>query len=152
MVNRSAKLSLVYLPRLHNIFGNMLPKKMLAKRHGFIIQVPTMVISFQHHTHIVHRYRCRLGYIYPHYYKTISDHKRLLVRLLQSCELGKECWGLHCGLDFIRPCCQCWYHKQKQPSDRSPIDLVVSMTGIYKHTDVKLIKKRPRKMLINLLD
>ena len=27
----------VYLPHLHNVVGNMLPKEMVAKRHGFLV-------------------------------------------------------------------------------------------------------------------
>ena len=33
----------VYLPPLHNIVGNSLPNKMVAKIHGFIFLVVTMI-------------------------------------------------------------------------------------------------------------
>ena len=56
----------VYLPNLHNIVGNMLTKKIVAKRHGFIVQGATRILRVQHHTHVVQNYRCSFGYPDPH--------------------------------------------------------------------------------------
>ena len=56
----------VYITHLQNIVGNMLPKKMAAKRNSFLIQVATRIFRIQHHTHVVHKYRCGFGYLDPH--------------------------------------------------------------------------------------
>ena len=56
----------VYLPHLHKIVGNMLPNKMVDKRHNFPDQGANMICRIQHHTHIVYKYRCRFGYFYLH--------------------------------------------------------------------------------------
>ena len=52
----------VYLHHLHNIVSNILPNKMVGKSHSFIVQGATGISRVQHHTHVVHKYRCRFGY------------------------------------------------------------------------------------------
>ena len=56
----------VCIPRLLNIDGNILTNKMVAKHHCFLVQGATRICRVQHHTHVVHNYRCRFGYIDPH--------------------------------------------------------------------------------------
>ena len=45
----------VYLPHLHNVFGNMLPDKMIGKRHSFVVQDATSIFCVQHHIHVFHK-------------------------------------------------------------------------------------------------
>ena len=55
----------VYIPHFHKKIGNMLSNKMVAKRHGFLVQGATRIRRVQHHTHVVHKYRLRFGCIDP---------------------------------------------------------------------------------------
>ena len=98
----------VYLPHLHDIYGNMIPNKMVAKRHGFIVHGDTRIFRIQHHTHIVHKYRCGFLYLDPHQSKVVPEHNIILYIILQCFELGSKCWGLHHGLEFWWPCCESW--------------------------------------------
>ena len=43
------------LSHLHNIVGNMLPNKMVAKCHGFLVQGATRIFRGKNHTHVVHK-------------------------------------------------------------------------------------------------
>ena len=81
----------VYLPHLHNIVVNMLPNKMVANRHCFIDQDSNRISRVQHHTHVVHKYMCRFGYLITHLFKMVLDHNRLIDSLLWRCELGTKC-------------------------------------------------------------
>ena len=81
----------VYLPHLHKIVGNMLPNKMVYKRHGLLVQGATRISSVQHHTNVVHKYRCSFRYLNPHKSKVVPDHNTLLNSLLQRCKLGTKC-------------------------------------------------------------
>ena len=36
----------MYLPHLHNIVGNMIPKKMVDKRHGLLFRVIPVFVAF----------------------------------------------------------------------------------------------------------
>ena len=45
----------VYLPHLHNIVGKMLPNKMVAKLHGFLVQGAARIRRVEHHIHVVHK-------------------------------------------------------------------------------------------------
>ena len=80
-----------YLPHLHNIVGNILPNKMVSKRHNFLVQDATMVSLIQHQTNFVPKYMCRFIDIDTYSYKVILEHNRLLDSLLQRCEIGTEC-------------------------------------------------------------
>ena len=130
----------VYLPHLHNIFGNMLLKKMVAKCHNFLVQGDARIFCVQHNTNVVHKYRCGFGYLDPHWSKVVPEHNRLLKILLKRCEIGSKCWGLHHGMKFWWPCCGGWYHHLKQPGDRSTSYLVFPMVRIHKQMDVQSLK------------
>ena len=56
----------VYLPHLHKIVNIMLPLKMVAKCHGFIVLGATRVIHIQHHIYVLEKYRFRIREFYPH--------------------------------------------------------------------------------------
>ena len=141
----------VYLTCLHNIVRNILPNKILAKRHGFLVQVATSISHVQHHTHVVHKYRCRFRDHDHHLSKVLSDHSRLLRILFRHCELSTKFLGLHRGLEFWLTCCWCWYHHCKQPGYQYPSDLVVPMVVIHKHIIVQFIKESFSKLVINIL-
>ena len=55
-----------YLPHPHNIFGNTIPNKSLAKRHSVLVQGDAIIIRVQNLTHIFHKYSCGFGYLDPH--------------------------------------------------------------------------------------
>ena len=55
LVNGSAKFSSVYLPHRHNIVTNILPNKIVAKRHNFPVQGATRISPVQHHIHVVQK-------------------------------------------------------------------------------------------------
>ena len=141
----------VYLPHPQNIVGNMLTGKMLANHHGFLVQCATRISWIQHHTHVVQKHRCRFRELDTHWSKVILDNNIILNSLLQRYELGTKCWGLHRGLGFQWPCSGCYSHHQRKKSYRSTSDLVVYTVGNHTHTEVHLIKKRFRKLLIKLL-
>ena len=54
-------------------------------------------------------------------------------------------------VDFWWPFRGCWSNHWKKPGDQSPSDLVVTMVGIHKNTNLQFIKERFRKLLINIL-
>ena len=129
----------LYLPHLHNIFGNMLPKEIEEKGHIFLVHIATRISRVKHHTHVVHKYKCRFGYLDNYWSKVVPYHNILLDSLLQRCELRTKCWGLHHVLVFWWPCCGCLYYHWKKTSDWSISDLVVPMVSIQKHMNVQLI-------------
>ena len=55
-----------YLPHLHNIIISVLPNKMVAKRHGFLVRGATSISRIQRHTHVIHKYLCKVRDLYPH--------------------------------------------------------------------------------------
>ena len=57
----------VYLPHLHNFVDNIIPNKMVAKRHSFNVQGATRISCVQHHTCVIHKYRYTFGYLDPHW-------------------------------------------------------------------------------------
>ena len=51
----------VYHTHLHDIVGNMLPSKKIAKCRGFLVQGATKICPVQNHTRAVHKHRCGFG-------------------------------------------------------------------------------------------
>ena len=58
----------VYLTHFHNIVVNMIHKKMVAKRQGFLVQGATRIFYIQHQTNFFHKYMCGFWYLDPHWY------------------------------------------------------------------------------------
>ena len=130
----------VYLPHLHNIVGNMLPNKMVDKRHGSLVHGDTKIRHVQHHTHVVHKYRCGFGYLDPHWYKVVPEHNILLEIILQCCEIGSKWWYLYHSTEFWWPCCGSLSYQWKLTCDQNTSNLVVTMSSIHKHINIQLIK------------
>ena len=130
----------VYLTHPQNIFGKIIPTIMVAMIRGIIFQGATRIHSVQKNTHVVHKLRCRFGYLDTHLSKVVPEHNRILDRFIQHYELSTKCWGLHHGMEFWWPCCGCWSYNWKNPGDWSTSDLVVPMIRIHKHMNVQFIK------------
>ena len=65
-----------YLSYPHIIVVSIIPNKMVAKLHGFLVQVSTRVSSVQHHTHVVQKIGVGLDTlisIYLGWYWSIRD-------------------------------------------------------------------------------